>query len=283
MPRQPAAAAYARPVPSSTRLAALARASHPGPTLAVTTLTALLAVGSGHVLRSGLLVTAAVLAGQLSIGWSNDLVDAARDRQVGRADKPVARGEVSEAVVRGAVVLALAACLVLSLAVGLRAAAVHLALLVGSGWAYNLGLKRTRWSAVPYAVAFGSLPAVVTLALPHPVLPPAWMVAVGALLGVGAHLLNALPDLADDALTGVHGLPHQLGARRVRVLAPLVLVAGSVVTVLGPGVPDSLWPWTALAACVLLGVVATSSRGRAPFVAAVAIALVDVATLVLRA
>jgi 4-hydroxybenzoate polyprenyltransferase len=190
---------------------------------------------------------------------------------------------VSEAAVRGAVVVALIACIALSLAVGLRAAAVHLALLVGSGWAYNLGLKRTRWSAAAYAVAFGSLPAVVTLALPRPVLPPPWMVAVGALLGVGAHLLNALPDLADDALTGVHGLPHRLGARRVRVLAPLVLVVASVVTVLGPGAPASPWPWTALGGCVLLGVVATSSRGRAPFVAAVAIALVDVATLVLRA
>ena len=37
------------------------------------------------------LVTAAVLCGQLSIGWSNDLVDLARDRAVGRRDKPLAR------------------------------------------------------------------------------------------------------------------------------------------------------------------------------------------------
>src|SRR3712207_7375206 len=34
-------------------------------------------------------------------------------------------------------------------------------------------------------------------------------------LGVGAHLLNVLPDLEDDAATGVRGLPHVLGPRRI--------------------------------------------------------------------
>ena len=48
------------------------------------------------------LVVAAVLAGQLSVGWSNDLVDVGRDRRAGRTDKPLATGEASLAVVRGA-------------------------------------------------------------------------------------------------------------------------------------------------------------------------------------
>ena len=58
----------------------LLRAAHPGPALAVTVLAGLLgaAVGMGPV--EVLLVVAAVGTGQLSIGWSNDLVDAARDR-----------------------------------------------------------------------------------------------------------------------------------------------------------------------------------------------------------
>lgn len=262
--------------------APLLRAAHPGPAVAVTVLTALIAAGSGHHLGTGLLVTAAVAAGQLGIGWSNDLIDAGRDREVGRADKPVARGEVAESVVRRAVAVSLVACVVLSLTCGLRSGLVHLVLLVGSGWAYNLLLKRTVWSAVPYAVAFGSLPAVVTLALPAPVWPAAWMVAAGAILGVGAHLLNALPDLDDDERTGVHALPHRLGARRVRVLAPVVLLAGSVVATLGPGAPGQVWPWVALGACVVLAVVAVAGRGRLPFLAAIAIALVDVLSLVGR-
>lgn len=264
------------------RALALLRASHPGPATAVTVLTALLASGAGHGLGSGALVTAAVFAGQLGIGWSNDLIDAGRDRQVGRPDKPLASGELPDRTARVAVVVALVACVLLSLACGPRSGGVHLLLVVASGWAYNLGLKGTLWSAVPYALAFGSLPAVVNLALPTEELPPAWTVLTGALLGVGAHLLNALPDLADDERTGVRGLPHRLGARRVRMLAPAVLLAASFVVVVWPGLPASPWPWVALGCCVVLAVVAMTTRGRAPFLAAIGIAAVDVASLISR-
>jgi len=266
----------------SSRPVALLKASHPAPAFAVTALTALLAIAAGHDLRSGLLVTAAVATGQLSIGWSNDLIDAARDRTVGRPDKPIARGEISVGLVQRAVAVALVLTVVLSLACGLMAAAVQLLLGAGSGWAYNLYFKRTLWSALPYAVAFGTLPAVVTLALPDPEWPAPWTFLAGALLGVGAHLLNALPDLADDASTGVHALPHQLGERRVRVLAPLVLLAASCVVVFGPGTPDSPAPWVALGVCLVLAVVSMTTRGRTPFLAAIGIALVDVVSLVLR-
>ena len=268
------------PIPSA--LPALLRASHPGPTVAVTTLTALLAVAAGHGLRTGLVVTAAVAAGQLTIGWSNDLIDAARDQQVGRLDKPVARGEVSAALVRGMTAAAAGACLILSLACGLASAAVHLLLVVGSGWAYNLGLKRVVWSGLPYAVAFGALPAVITLARPDPQWPPVWMMATGALLGVGAHLLNALPDLADDAQTGVHGLPHRLGAVRLRWLAPLVLTVASAVAAFRAATGTAAWAWAAFGVCVVLAVVAVCGRGRVPFAAAVCIAMVDVVSLVVH-
>ena len=258
----------------------LALSCHPGPTVAVTVLTALLAMSAGHPLGRGVLVTAAVLAGQLSIGWSNDLVDARRDRAVGRTDKPLASGEISDRTIRFACGAALFACVVLSLACGWASGLVHLTLGVASGWAYNLWLKRTAFSPLPYAVAFGALPAVVSLALPTPVWPPPWMVVTGALLGVGAHLLNALPDLADDEATGVRGLPHRLGAPVVRWLAPAVLLAGSVVAAYGPG-PDAVGLGL-LAASVALAVVAVVGRGRLPFVAAVLIALANVVSLVVR-
>jgi 4-hydroxybenzoate polyprenyltransferase len=233
-------------------------------------------------LRTGLVVTAAVAAGQLTIGWSNDVIDASRDQQVGRADKPVARGEVSEVLVWRMIAVAAGACLVLSLMCGLESAAVHLLLVVGSGWAYNLGLKGVAWSGLPYAIAFGALPAVVTLALPDPHWPPVWMVAAGALLGVGAHLLNALPDLADDAQTGVRGLPHLLGAPRLRWLAPLVLMLASAVAGFGPATGTAGWVWAAFGLCAVLAVVAMCGRGRVPFAAAVGIAAVDVVNLVVH-
>ena len=276
MPSPPSSA------PSQSRAAALIRTSHPGPTVAVTVLTALLAAAVGHAVGTGLVVTAAVFTGQLTIGWSNDLVDAARDRAVARDDKPLARGDLSEALVRTAIGVAGVACVLLSLACGWRSGATHLFLGVAAGWAYNLGFKRTPWSALPYAVAFGSLPAVVSLALPLRSLPPAWMLATGALLGVGAHLLNALPDLADDAATGVRGLPQRLGAARVRLLAPAVLLAGSVVATLGPQGAVPIAAWVGLAGCTVLAAVAVTGHGRRPFAAAIGIALVDVAVLVLR-
>lgn len=279
MPSEPVSAS--RPA-STTSPTALVRACHPGPTLAVTVLTALLAVALGHAVGSGVLVTAAVFTGQLTIGWSNDLIDAARDRAVARDDKPLARGELTEGLVRKAIGVAGASCVVLSLACGWRSAAVHLLLGVGSGWAYNLGLKRTAWSALPYAVAFGALPAVVSLAAPLRAWPPVWMIVTGAVLGVGAHLLNALPDLADDDATGVRGLPQRLGAGPVRVLAPGVLLVGSVVATFGPGGGVPAGAWVGLGACAALAVVAVVGRGKAPFLAAIAIALVDVAVLVLR-
>jgi 4-hydroxybenzoate polyprenyltransferase len=227
-------------------------------------------------------VTAAVAAGQLSIGWSNDVIDASRDQQAGRSDKPVARGEVSEALVRRMIAAAAAACVVLSVACGLASAGVHLLLVVGSGWAYNLGLKSTAGSGLPYAIAFGALPAVITLALPDPQWPPVWMVAAGALLGVGAHLLNALPDLADDARTGVRGLPHRLGARKLRWLAPLVLTIASAVAAFGSVTGTAAWVWAAFGLCVVLAVVAMCGRGRVPFAAAIGIAAVDVVSLVVH-
>lgn len=266
--------------------------SHPGPTVAVTVLTALLAFDAGLGAVRTALVTSAVLAGQLSIGWSNDLLDRDRDHQVGREDKPIARGLVGVNTVRRATLLALVACALLSFACGWRSAAVHLMLGVASGWAHNLGVKGTRFSPVPYAVAFGSLPAVVWLARADPALPPWWMLLAGSLLGVGAHLLNALPDLAADTATNVSGLPQRLGARRVQRLAPVALLAGSVVVAVAPG--SRPLGWVALAVASVLAAVAghlgvaprrdvmpSKAPGRLPFMAAIGIAVVDVVALLL--
>ena len=41
-----------------------------------------------------------------------------------------------------------------------------------------------------------------------------------AALGSAAHFVNVLPDLADDAATGVHGLPHRLGPLASRIAPP---------------------------------------------------------------
>lgn len=257
-------------------LPTLLGAAHPGPALAVTLLAALLCLPADLSPGRAALVVLAVLSGQLTIGWSNDLLDLARDRAVGRADKPLAAGVLPVPLVRAATVAALVATVALSLASGLLAGLLHL-VVVGAGWAYNLGLKSTVASGVPYAVAFGALPAFVWAAGGG--VAPVWVVAAGALLGTGAHLLNAVPDLADDAATGVRGLPHRLGERGSRVGAALLLVLASAVLAAGTATLPVAVRLGALLLTVGLAAVAVRAPGRQGFRAAVGIAVVDVVVL----
>ena len=257
----------------------LLRAAHLGPSVAVTTLAAVLAVAFDLPASTVALVTAAVLAGQLTIGWGNDLVDADRDREVGRRDKPLANHDLPRSIIVRYLVVAACVCVVLSLLAGWRSGAVHLLLGVTSGHLYNLYLKSTPWSWLPYAVAFGSLPAFVSLANEPPHWPPVWMIAAAATLGVAAHFLNTLPDLHDDTITGVRGLPHRLGAVRSRLVAATLLVAASALTVFGPAGAPTAWAWAALAIVLALAVPALAGRAKIPFCAAVAIALVNVVLL----
>ena len=260
---------------------ALLRAAHPGPSAAVTLLVTAYAVSLGLPPGRTALVAAAVLTGQLSIGWCNDLVDAGRDRAVGRRDKPLATGEVPSGLVRAACAAALVATVVLSLACGLLAGLVHL-VCVAAGWAYDLGLKATLVSWLPYAVAFGGLPVFASLAGTG-ALPGVEVPVAGALLGIGAHLLNVLPDLADDAATGVRGLGHLLGHDRAALAA--VVALGTATLVLAAGAPGVPVPWR-VAAVVLVGalaVVVLRTGGRTPFRAAIGIAAVDVVLLVVAA
>ncbi|MFC7573965.1 UbiA family prenyltransferase [Klenkia terrae] len=128
------------------------------------------------------LVAVAVLAGQASIGWSNDWLDADRDAAVARADKPTVQGLVTPARLRTCALVAVVLAVVTSLALG-PAPGVLLLGVVAGGWAYNAGLKRTAASLLPYLVAFGLLPAGVVAAAPGTPVAPWWLVAAGALLG----------------------------------------------------------------------------------------------------
>lgn len=271
---------HASPARRPGVLLPLVRAAHFGPTVAVTAIVALLTIALPLPPYDAVVVTAAVFAGQLTIGWGNDLRDARRDHEVGRQDKPLASGELAAPLVLRCLAVAAVACVVLSLLAGWQSGVTHLGLGVAFGHLYNLWFKATPWSWLPYAVAFGSLPPVVSLAGNPPEAPPAWMVGTAAMLGVAAHFLNTLPDLDDDAATGVRGLPHRLGAARSQVLATALLVTASTAAVLGPAGAPAAGTWSTLAAVAVLAGVALLGRGKAPFYAAIAIALVDVVLLV---
>jgi 4-hydroxybenzoate polyprenyltransferase len=265
-------------------LRGLLLACHPGPTVAVTALTTALAAGVGNRAGDVMLVGAAVLAGQLSIGWSNDWIDAARDRAVGRSDKPAATGAVSAALVGVAGFLAAVVAVPLSLALGWRAALAAFVVIIG-GWAYNAGMKATALSWLPYAVAFGSVPAIASLTLPAHPLPPLWAAAAGALLGIGAHLANVLPDLEQDRATGVRGWPHRLGRTRTAVLAPVLLLLATLSVVFGPAAGPGVASWIGLGVAIVLAgsaalVALRRARSRLPFLLTIGVAVVDVVLLI---
>ena len=261
----------------------LVLATHLGPTVAVTTVATLLAVAADVPAGRTVLLCAAVLAGQASIGWSNDWLDADRDRAVSRPDKPVVQGALTPATLRRAALLAAATAVVLSLLLGL-VPGLLLLLLVASGWAYNAGLKRTIWSGAGYVVGFGALPAGVVAAAPGTPVAPWWLVAAGAMLGAAAHLANVAPDLEDDLVTGVRGLPHRLGARRSAASAALLLAAASLTLVLGPPGPPTPAGWIALGLAAPAAAVAALSGTprfrRMAFPAVLLLTVLDVALLV---
>lgn len=209
------------------------RAAHLLPSVAVTGFVTATAISAGLGARLALLA-GAVLVGQLSVGWSNDYLDAPLDRRVRRPDKPVVTGAVSRRVVGVAAVTALAADVPLSLAVGWRPGAAHL-LAVGLAWQYNARLKTTVLSVAPYAVAFGLVPVVAAAALPHAPRPRVALVAAAACCGVAAHFANTVGDAADDALTGVRGLPQRLGPARSVALAAAFLAAAGVLLLVAVG------------------------------------------------
>jgi 4-hydroxybenzoate polyprenyltransferase len=262
----------------------LGLATHLGPTLAVTTVATLLAVAAGVPGGRVVLVCAAVLAGQASIGWSNDWLDADRDRAVARADKPVVQGSLSPASLRSAALVAAALAVVLSLLLGI-VPGLLLLVLVGSGWAYNAGLKRTAASVLPYVTGFGALPAGVVAAAPGTPIAPWWLVTAGSALGAAAHLANVAPDLEDDLATGVRGLPHRLGATLSALTAALLLGTASIVLVVGPDGPPTAAGWAGLGLAVPAVVVAalagTVRVRRAAFPAVMLLTVLDVVLLLL--
>ncbi|GAA1140098.1 UbiA family prenyltransferase [Nesterenkonia lutea] len=241
--------------------------THPGPTLVVTVLAAALSLAAGlGPGRIGLL-TAAVFAGQLSVGLSNDAFDAARDRAVGRTDKPIARGEISTSAAWTAAFVSLALALALSVPLGLGLVAAH-ALFLASAWSYNAGVKASPLSIVPFILGFGAFPAFATLAAPDPQLAAFWALLAGGALGAAIHLTNVLPDLDDDARTGISGLPHRLGARPSAALAAAAVLTGAIAVTAGAAqgelaeIPAISWVFFALEVAVVLVTFLLAVKGR---------------------
>ena len=228
-------------------LRGLARACHPAPTLAVTALVCAFAAILGWRGGGLALVGLAVLTGQLSVGWVNDAHDASLDRAAARAAKPVVAGLIAPRALWAAALAALALSCALSwLAAGWLGGSLHV-WAVAWGWLYTLGLSRTPLSWLPYALAFGALPAFLTVGLDGDG-APLWLTLAFAVTAVGAHLANALPDVARDRAEGVGGLAVSLGERRAALLCWALTGAGTGIVAL-----EALPRWPLLSGVIALG------------------------------
>lgn len=267
------------PMLKAPALKALFRTCHPLPSLAITAMFAALIVRAApHGLGPAAAVPA-VLAGELSIGWSNDYFDAERDRLAGRLDKPVAAGLISRRTVLVAAIVAVTLSLVLAFSINKAVGTID-GVQMSAGWFYNAGLKATPLSGFAYAVGFGLIPQFATATAPGVPAARASVLVAATLLGVGGHLANALPDLEADRIAGVRGLPNILAERfSVRTVrsAALVLLAGATGFLALAGTP---WLWAGFGLCAAVAWWGMGEFGRKPFYAALAIAGIDVAVFV---
>lgn len=256
----------------------LVAACHPVPAAAVTAFATVLAVAAGVAPGRAALLAAAVLTGQLSIGWCNDAVDAPLDAVAGRTDKPVVTGLVDQRTVWRAASAMAVVCVPLSFALGVLPGLLHL-VLVASGWVYDLGLKRTPLSPLPYLVAFGTLPAVAATAAGA---RPSWLLVGGAgTLAVAAHFANTIPDTEADVRTGVRGLPQRLGPAFSRWVASGGVVLACLLLLLGAGEVLPAAAVALLVAAGLLGAAGAAVPASASFRLVLAAAGTAVAGVVL--
>jgi len=266
--------------------AGLVRAAHPLPCLTVSAIAAGFAAASGRSAWDCVAVGITTLASQLLIGWDNDYVDRDRDVAVARSNKPLVAGVVQASTVRIAAISAAVGFLT-SLLWHPALAGLVLVLATISAIGYNRGLKASPLSPLPYAISFGLLPAFVTLGADPPVWPPWWITVAAALLGVGAHFANALPDIEDDLATGVRGLPARLGAGWAALVAAGCLATAGALLAAGSGSLTEPAGAGLLAINVVLSatiagwvLAAPRTRSRMPFRLAMLVAVLDVVLLI---
>lgn len=212
----------------SRLLPGLVRLVHPFPSALDAGITLVLALLAGAPAGRAVLLAVAMLAIQFSIGAVNDLSDAPADALAGRS-KPLVDGRVPARIAVVVAVAAGTAGITLSALAGLFAALIALAG-YGIGLAYDLRLKATAWSWLPYAAGIPLLPVFAwvgaTGRLPGPMLA---LAGLGVLAGAALAIANALADAERDAASGTATIARALGqARALRLGALLSLSVGGI-------------------------------------------------------
>lgn len=241
-----------------------ARVLHPFPSLLDAAVVAAIAGVAGAPLELVVILAAAMLALQLAIGAANDWADAAADTTA-QPGKPIPAGLIGR---RAAATLAIA---LTSVGLALAATAGPLALGTATaglmaGLAYDLRLKETRWSWLPYVVGIPLLPvfawAGATGGIPVPFLV---LVPVAAAAGAALAIANAFADLERDLAAGVETVATVFGPDRARRAGAILMAVAAGATLVSAATLGGATPWllaTGAGAGLAAGGVALGWAGR---------------------
>jgi 4-hydroxybenzoate polyprenyltransferase len=197
----------------------LLRVLHPFPSILVAAVTVAIVpfADSQAGVALYLVLGVGMLSYQFAIGVANDLVDAETDAET-KPWKPIARGALSRkaAVVLtaglvGAGMIATSGLEVVPWLIGIGG--------LSCGLAYDLHLKRTPWSWLPWAIAFPLIPVWVYTAADawDPLLW--WTFPLGGLLALSLYFANQAPGAEAERTLGVAGLAQGVGERRAHALS----------------------------------------------------------------
>lgn len=203
----------------------LVRCAHPKQAVVLAT-----ALGLGAVLadRPGtevLLVAAAVLTVQLSLGLSNDLCDQRHDLRSEAPHKPLAQGHLRADSAHYWMLVLILVSFPLAAASSLTAGAALL-LTLPIGWIHNRWLHRTAFSFLGWTLTFALLPAFLAYGGNAGKIhgdAPTWEITLAAAaVGFAVHFATSLGDLVTDNKSGARNLPLLVA---LRTGAPRLLLA----------------------------------------------------------
>lgn len=210
------------------------------------------------------LLLLAALGGQLAVGVLNEWCDREADA-IAKPWKPIPAGLVPAS---HALAIALGGLALMFVAGGLLGPVELLVLAIanGCGLVYDLGIKRTPFSWLPYLIALPLVPIWAWLVMDSFQPRLLWLYPIGALFIVAIHLAQVLPDIAGDQRQGERGLAVVLGER----WTPVALWAAALGTTTLVGIATALFgrqPAAGVIAATLTGallLVALAFYRRAP-------------------
>ncbi len=216
------------------RVAGLVRLTHPFPSLLDGAATLAIALLAGGDQPTGARLAIAMVCLQAAIGAVNDVVDAPRD--AGKPGKPIPAGLVPAPLAAGVALGAGLGALALSAASGPATVAVATAILA-IGLLYDVALRGTGWSWLPFALGIPLLPVYAWLGAVGR-LPAlfAVLVPVAFLAGAALAIANGLADVERDRDSGSRSVAGRLGRARawaVHAALQAVVVAVALGTLFG--------------------------------------------------